>query len=253
MAVTFGTRSAMRDLEGELEVGERVIDLAACSYAGAAGLAALTNQRVLAIRDDYSKHQVQFATLGDIQTIDYDPNVHDGFAVFTAKARLVVRKMRRVDGDRLVDGLLVRAPHIEVHVTRPGRDSAAQRGVESGSSGRHRKPAPSRAVAAAAVDAAAAQAGAAQQAAQNAATQNAPDQNAPDQNATARPPEPAGPSEAGARSAPRPSAEPVPGSAAPRQATDQEILLGVLADLHTQGVPTSEEFAAKVRQVVAPD
>lgn len=48
----------MRDLAEELEAGERVLDLAACSYAGAAGLAVLTTQRVLAIRDDYSKHQV---------------------------------------------------------------------------------------------------------------------------------------------------------------------------------------------------
>ena len=239
MAVTFGTRSAMRDLAEELEVGERVIDLAACSYAGAAGLAALTTQRVLAIRDDYSKHQVQFATLGDIQTIDYDPNVHDGFAVFTAKARLVVRKMRRVDEDRLVDAAAAQA-------------GAAQQAAQNASAQ------------SAATQSAANQSAANQSAAnQSAANQSAANQNAATQSATVRRPEPAAPAAGSvaqamvtpvlAKPAPPPSAEPAPSPAAPRQAIDQEILLGVLADLHTQGVLTAEEFAAKVRQVVAPD
>ena len=51
MTVTFGTRSAMRELADELEEGEAVLELAACAYAGAAGLVALTSERVLAIRD----------------------------------------------------------------------------------------------------------------------------------------------------------------------------------------------------------
>ena len=44
-----------------------------------------------------------------------------------------------------------------------------------------------------------------------------------------------------------------PAEAAPRPVTDREILLGVLADLHAQGALSAEEFAAKVRQIVAPD
>ncbi len=234
MAVTFGTRSAMRDLAEELEVGERVIDLAACSYAGAAGLAALTTQRVLAIRDDYSKHQVQFATLGDIQTIDYDPNVHDGFAVFTAKARLVVRKMRRVDEDRLVDAAAAQAGAAQQAAQNASAQSAANQSAANQSAAN-----------------------------QSAANQSAANQNAATQSATVRRPEPAAPAAGSvaqamvtpvlAKPAPPPSAEPAPSPAAPRQAIDQEILLGVLADLHTQGVLTAEEFAAKVRQVVAPD
>ena len=75
MTVTFGTRSAMRELADELEEGEAVLELAACAYAGAAGLVALTSERVLAIRDDYSKHQVQFARIPEVVWIDYLPKV----------------------------------------------------------------------------------------------------------------------------------------------------------------------------------
>lgn len=271
MAVTFGTRSAMRDLAEELAVGEQVVELAACTYAGAAGLVALTTQRVIAIRDDYSKHQVQFLVVGDVVTVDYDPTVHDGFALFTGTSRLVVRKMRREDGDRLVDALLTRAPHIVIQVTRPVGAPIAQANPQIGSQlgrlGRHRKPASagesSRAARPAEPagplgSAASAQAGAAHGVV-HAASQHpahAPEPAAP---APARRPSTptAAPGVPAYAPAPAPAPAP-PGAAAPaasagsgaRPATDKEILLGVLADLHAQGVLTADEFAAKVRQIV---
>ncbi|WP_162872913.1 SHOCT domain-containing protein [Austwickia chelonae] len=287
MVVTFGTRSAMRDLAEELGAEEQVVELAACTYAGAAGLVALTTERVIAIRDDYSKHQVQFVLIREVATVDYDPTVHDGFALFSSSGRLVVRKMRREDGDRLVDALLTRAPHIVVHVTRPGGGAAnAQERL-----GRHRKPASirpgdsgraqPRAVPGATPDplvapklppAIAAQANAAQAASQAVNPQ-------PNPAAAGEPGHQAGAAGAGAVTAGIPTVPPVgpPGStpgvggaaaptatasqatmpapglaqgAAGRPATDKEILLGVLADLHAQGVLTAEEFAAKVRQIV---
>ncbi|QQR99649.1 MAG: SHOCT domain-containing protein [Austwickia sp.] len=48
---------------------------------------------------------------------------------------------------------------------------------------------------------------------------------------------------------PAPALPPEPATGS-RPATDKEVLLGVLADLHAQGVLTAEEFAAKVRQIV---
>jgi len=270
MAVTFGTRSAMRDLAEELAPGETVVELAACTYAGAAGLIALTSQRVVAIRDDYSKHQVQFVVIGEVVTVDYDPTVHDGFALFTPSSRLVVRKMRREDGDRLVDALLTRAPQITLQVTRPAGAPVAQQGPQLGGQlgrlGRHRKPEPAagqvhsprRAEGGTAVGpAVSAQAGAAAGAVQ-AAGQMSPARPgsvpaaAPVASSAAMPaatmPAPAMPSgnspAVGAASASHSAA------AGARPATDKEILLGVLADLHAQGVLSADEFAAKVRQIV---
>jgi cell division septation protein DedD len=277
MAVTFGTRSAMRDLAEELGPGEQVLELAACTYAGAAGLVALTSQRVIAIRDDYSKHQVQFVVVAEVVTVDYDPTVHDGFALFTSTGRLVVRKMRRQDGDRLVDALLTHAPHIAVHVTRPASAPVAhpdpQLGGQLGRLGRHRKPAspgaspgtsPLGAAAAAqagaahgvvnaagAAGAAGAAASAAAGGAANGAPQPVPAPAAVPSPATPAPaaahPSPVRPAPQAAMPAPALPPEPATGS---RPATDKEVLLGVLADLHAQGVLTAEEFAAKVRQIV---
>ena len=241
MAVTFGTRSAMRDLAEELAPGERVLELAACTYAGAAGLIALTTGRVIAIRDDYSKHQVQFVVVAEVATIDYDPAVHDGFALFTATGRLVVRKMRREDGDRLVDALLTRGPHIQVKVTRPVgapvSQPAPQLGSQLGRLGRHRKPAAPGPVRPAAASTpvgplVTAQADAAQSVARAAG---------------APPPAPASAPATSSSSSSSGGDTPT----GTRAATDKEILLGVLADLHAQGVLTAAEFAAKVRQIVA--
>lgn len=308
MAVTFGTRSAMRDLAEELGPGEQVVELAACSYAGAAGLVALTTDRVIAVRDDYSKHQVQFVVVAEVVTIDYDPTVHDGFALFTATGRLVVRKMRREDGDRLVDALLTRAPHILVQVTRRGAPLLGkpnpQASAGSPALGRHRRPMPASAPASTLPpipapaaprpgEAAVAQAGAAAQVA--AAAQPAaatppvaplppleplpPVEPLPPIPPVSPPVTPAGGDLAGAPAsavgvaveAGTPAAPGAPAASAPayqstaaqsgavpsaaqggpRPATDKEILLGVLADLHAQGVLTAEEFAAKVRHIVA--
>lgn len=312
MAVTFGTRSAMRDLAEELGPAEQVVELAACTYAGAGGLVALTTERVIAIRDDYSKHQVQFVVVAEVGTVDYDPTVHDGFALFTATGRLVVRKMRREDGDRLVDALLTRAPHIVIQVTRPVGAAAAAPTPQLGRLGRHRKPASGPEGARPAQGggrlgpAVSAQAGAAHGAAQAAGhLAPAPAAAAPAHaDAMAQPagmaapgglptppggglptppgavtgPAPAGPpvhraptpAASGGAPAPAPTAyspapAPAPVAEGPaadaggsgglaggvRPATDKEILLGVLADLHAQGVLTADEFAAKVRQIVS--
>ncbi|MBW3085956.1 hypothetical protein KEM60_02167 [Austwickia sp. TVS 96-490-7B] len=329
MAVTFGTRSAMRDLAEEVGETEIVDELAACTYAGAAGLVALTDQRVIAIRDDYSKHQVQSVQLADVVTVDYNPTVHDGFALFTTSGRLVVRKMRRDDGDRLVDALLTQAPHISISVTRPsGAPGAAPQSLRP-QLGRHRKPAavspaaaandPSRmarppagatpdplvaprispTVAAQANAAHVAsqavlhQPGVAQQPAQptypgqqplpgavdphqfntaaafpgaaslpavgsppgtpyGGAPAGAPGIGPVGSAPPAAPAMPPGPAVTPTTPAPTPaspaSAGQPPGA---RPATDKEILLGVLADLHAQGVLTAEEFAAKVRLIVS--
>ncbi len=268
MTVTFGTRSAMRELAEELAEGEVVIELAACAYAGAAGLVALTSDRILAIRDDYSKHQVQFARIAEVAWIDYLPTVHDGFAVFTATGRLVVRKMRRADGDRLVDALLERAPHIAIRPTAAPATPATAASPAAAPVpprpqwGRHRKPVQDGPEALAAADAQGEAARAAAQAPQD-RTETATPSKTPradrgsalgDATGTAPGTVPAAADVVATETAPpeqAATAAAAPG--APRQVTDKEILLGVLADLHAQGVLSAEEFSAKVRQIVTPD
>lgn len=291
MTVTFGTRSAMRELAEELEQGEEVVELAGCTYAGAAGLLVLTNARVLAIRDDFSKHQVQHARLPEVVWIDYAPTTHDGFAVFTATGRLVVRKMRRADGDRLVDALLDGAPHVEVRPTCPLPRAANAEPVATPRPrlGRHHKPGvgladPVAAVGAQSeavrtVEAPAASATSATEASETSDSQARAEAAAQAVNPAAKPvprvgrpalatvggnatgPIPIVPEAAPAPKEPTPGAQQAPAApaappeapVAPRQATDKEILLGVLADLHAQGVLSAEDFAAKVRQIVTPD
>lgn len=59
MRVTFGTRTAIKNLHTIIEEEEAVQELCACLYAGGDGLLVLTDQRIIGVRDDYSKRHVR--------------------------------------------------------------------------------------------------------------------------------------------------------------------------------------------------
>lgn len=120
MRVTFGTRTAIKNLHEIIADDETVQELAACLYAGSDGLLVLTNKRLIGVRDDYSKYHVRDHALAGVSKLDYDPVVHDGFAATTDTGRLVVRKTNADDGGRLVARLKELVPGLVVEVTRPG-------------------------------------------------------------------------------------------------------------------------------------
>lgn len=120
MRVTFGTRTAIKNLHEIIDDDETVQELCACLYAGGDGLLVLTDKRIIGLRDDYSKYHVRDHALADAQKLDYDPVVHDGFAITTASGRLVVRKMHVEDSGRLVARLRQILPSLMLEVTRPG-------------------------------------------------------------------------------------------------------------------------------------
>ncbi len=243
MKVVFGTRSAMKHLVHSLETGENVREMVACLFAGANGLLVLTDRRVLALRDDYSKYSMKAAALEEITLIDYGPRVHDGFAVFTDAGRVAVRKMQREDSDRLVEALTQTLPAIPVVTSHPtAKASKNARLAQRVPVARHpaAPPAPEPAPA---VD---------EPAATLAVTVTGPEGTDTRFVSDAAP---VAVAEAPAV-VPAPVLEPIapptipdpPQHAVP---TDKEVLYGVLADLHSRGLLTAEELAVKVAAVAA--
>lgn len=217
MRVTFGTRTAIKNLHEIIDPEETVQELAACLYAGGDGLLILTDKRVMGLRDDYSKYHYRDHDLTGVQKLDYDPVVHDGFALTTASGRLVVRKMHVEDSGRLVARLRELVPGLVLEVTRPGTRGRVPIRREAPRAPRP-AAAPAEAPAAPGVDVPAA--AAAQADAADAATIAA-------------------------------APGPVPGPVVAQADADKGVLMGVLADLHAKGLLTDAELAAKLAQVAA--
>lgn len=219
MRVSFGARTAARNLPDCLDPGELVRELVACTYAGGDGLLVLTDRRVLAVRDDYGRYRVQAVPLAEAYAVDYAPKVHDGLGVLTPSGRIAVRRMNREDSDRLVHALVTAHPHVVIGASRP-RPPAAP-------TGRPAAPAtPAASVAA--------------------PTPAAP--SVPASTATAQPEAPASPPTVEvAAPVEAPAADPVVAAVD----ADTDVLLGVLADLHAKGLLTSDELAAKIAQLTA--
>ena len=204
MRVVFGTRSAMKQLVHSLEPAERVREMVACLFAGSKALLVLTDRRVLALRDDYSRYWMKATALDQITLVDYGPNVHDGLAVFTDVGRVAVRTMNRDDSDRFVAALTKTLPTIPVVTSRP-RATASMN---------------ARLLAKAPADS--------EEHSQLNVTMAAPE-----------------------HSSTQFFADNVSTAPAPAAATDQEVLYGVLTDLHARGLLSAEELAAKVAAVTA--
>lgn len=213
MQLTFGTRTAIKNLHESLEEGEIVQRLVACTYDRSDGLLVLTDRRVLAIRDDFSRFRLQEVRLADARAIDYDPTVHDGLAVLTADSRVAVRRMVRVDSDAFVVDLTARVPGLVHGVSRPGHRVEVPKDVPPPAAPATPEP----------------------------AADHGP---TPVIDATPVPAPVPAPTPA-VESAPAPAADPVVAAVE----TDTEVLLGVLADLHAKGLLTADELAAKIAQV----
>ena len=234
MRVTFGTRTAIRDLHESLEESETVVDMVACQFAAGDGVLVLTDKRVIALRDDFSMFRLRAVYLTEVKAVDYAPRIHDGLGILTAEGRIAVRRMQREDADRVVDGILIRVPDAVLGVSRPSSNGG--------------KPA--------------------FEVTRPAATDAEPAAIGDD---AAAPTEPAAPSEASeagevavaAPSAPNqsgvhgsstaPSAVPSDADLAAGAEADSAVLMGVLADLHAKGLLTEDELAAKIAQLATRD
>lgn len=213
MRVTFGTRTAIKNLHEIIDADETVQELAACLYAGGDGVLILTDKRILGLRDDYSKYHYRDHALEGAQKLDYDPVVHDGFALTTASGRLVVRKMHVEDSGRLVARLRELVPGLVLEVTRPGARGRVPIRTEAPGGVPATVPTPDGVATAASEQA---------QAAGTAAA------------AVTTPP--------GAQS---------PAAQGEQAEADKSVLMGVLADLHAKGLLSDAELAAKLAQVAA--
>ena len=257
MHITFGTRSAIRNLPESLETGELVHALVACFYSGSDGLLVLTDRRVIALRDDFSKFRLQAVSLADARALDYAPTVHDGLAVLTDTGRIAVRKMNRQDSDAFAAALVARVPGLIVGASRPHTREPFRPDVSAAATAQ----ADSASHAGAAGLAVAAPGGGHESGSDTAgpsygpgadsgvfeapaaASAASPTPDAPVGSAGA-----AGPASGSSRSS---GVEADRADGADGAQTDREVLLGVLADLHAKGLLSAEELAAKMAQVTA--
>lgn len=233
MTITFACRSAIRHLVHSLLDGEQVLEMASCIFAGSEGLLVLTDKRVLAVRDDFSRYHSRGVDVDGVTHLDYGPRVHDGFAAFTASEKLAVRRMPVVDSDRIVATLTERRPTVIVATSKPGlstRDAVARAAAAQ-------TAATTQVVSA--VDATAATSGVA------ITSPGAADPAAPTAEASTT-----GVSIPATSATSAGSTTPsVPAALAPVLDADTAVLLGVLADLHARGLLTAEELAAKSAQI----
>lgn len=238
MRVTFGTRTAIRDLHTVLENGEQVVDMVGCRFSAGNAVCVLTDRRVMAVRDEFSAYRLKAARLADVVAVDYAPKVHDGLGILTNEGRIAVRRMNREDADRLVDGILLRAPDAILGVSRPSpnngrpvfeanKNSAAE--DSNGTNG-------------------------------NGDDGNGDDEGGPDaehaeeySTTTSSIPTVPAPPNGEQRQIPakNPAKNKVPSDTELVNVADadQAVLMGVLADLHARGLLTSEELAAKIAQL----
>lgn len=222
MHVTFGIRSTIRNLPESLEAGELVQAMVACFYSGSDGLLVLTDRRVIAVRDDFSKFRLQAVPLTDTRALDYAPTVHDGLAVLTDTGRIAVRKMNRQDSDAFAAALVAAVPGLVVGASRPQHNEPfrPEGGAVATDSDRDASFEPVAAPAEAA------------------APGGDPGGSAEPAGVPAATPPPATP-------------PPAPPPAGEETQADKEVLLGVLADLHAKGLLSADELAAKIAQVTA--
>lgn len=239
MSVTFGTRSAIRNLAESLEAGELVHAMVACFYSGSDGLLVLTDRRVIAVRDDFSKFRLQAVQLTEVRALDYAPAVHDGLAVLTHEGRVAVRKMDRRDSDAFAAALVAAVPRIVVGASRPHQSFQPETPEPQAQAARAASAAPAEDVERQA------QAASAATAAVTAPT------------AATTPSTPSAPSPPAAQAAPAAAAngagdlDALAAGAAGGSEADKDVLLGVLADLHAKGLLTADELATKIAQVTS--
>ncbi|GAB98285.1 hypothetical protein BJY21_000896 [Kineosphaera limosa] len=248
MSVTFGIRSAVRNLHESLEEGELVQALVACFYSGSDGLLVLTDRRVIALRDDFSKFRLQAVPLRDIRALDYAPAIHDGLAVLTATGRVAVRKMNRADSDSFAAAVVAAVPGVIVGASRPHQAFRPDAGQ-----GDHAADSAAHGVAALGAGSSPVSGPRAGSGAES-APQADPLAAARDQGAVA------GAAVAAASGAPNDDGAATGGSTPSGRAAsseadggeaDKDVLLGVLADLHAKGLLTADELATKIAQVTA--
>ena len=223
MQVTFGTRTAIRDLHTVMEQGEQVVDMVRCQFSSGNAVLVLSDRRVIAVRDDYSAYRLKAVRLEDVKAVDYAPKVHDGLGVLTEAGRIAVRRMNRSDSDRLVDGLLLRAPTAVLGVSRPSpRD-----GRPVFEPGANAEPAPV------------------------AFQTDSPQDNGTYEAVPAAAPATPAPPAGEPRTLPPTDTSSIPSDEQLTRAadTDQAVLMSVLADLHARGLLTAEELAAKIAQL----
>ncbi|MDO5697347.1 MAG: PH domain-containing protein [Dermatophilus congolensis] len=232
MRVTFGTRTAIRDLHESLEEGETVVDMVACQFAAGDGVLVLTDKRVIALRDDFSMFRLRAVYLPDIKAVDYAPRIHDGLGVLTAEGRIAVRRMQREDADRVVDGILIRVPDAVLGVSRPSNNGARPSFEVTRPSATEAAAAEAPAEGAESAGAGAADAGAT--APMLAESANATHESGVHGTSTPPPGAPSAPSD---------------GDLAAGAEADAAVLMGVLADLHAKGLLTEDELAAKIAQL----
>jgi hypothetical protein len=214
MTLTFACRSAIRQLVHSLLPEENVLEMSSCLYAGSEGLLVLTDQRILAVRDDYSRYHLRAVPLSEVKALDYGPTVHDGFAALTSTEKVGVRRLPRVDSDRLVEAVLAIRPDVIVASSNPRRPEEplipAAAMADVGLPGAESIPAPF-------------------------FINSTP----PARGSSVRP--------LVVEDAP-PTTE---GSAQKKPESDKEILYTVLADLHGRGLLSAEELATRMAQIAA--
>jgi hypothetical protein len=104
MTLHIGVKRAIKNLPGRLLPVEVVEHMTSCSYARGTGLVVLTNQRFLAIRDDFAKEKVEDARRADIVGVELSSGTLGGLTVSTPAQKITVRALQEF-GDEIARAL----------------------------------------------------------------------------------------------------------------------------------------------------
>ena len=106
MASKFGARREIRRLAGHLQEGEAVQYLAGGFYGGGLGLAALTDRRLLFLRDGWTSRATEDFPLDKISSVQWRSGLTQGtLTVYASGNSAEIKQIINPDGSKICDAI----------------------------------------------------------------------------------------------------------------------------------------------------
>lgn len=105
MQTRLGTGRELKKLESYLWEGERVELLSGGLYGPGSGIVALTDRRLLFIKDGWTKQIVEDFPIEKISSVQWSASILGSLTVFTSGNKAEIKQMDRKDGKAIADAI----------------------------------------------------------------------------------------------------------------------------------------------------
>lgn len=126
----FGARREIRRLAGHLHEGEAVQYLAGGSYGGGLGLVALTDRRLLFLREGWTGKATEDFPLDKLSSIQWNSGLAQGtLTVFASGNKVEIKQIYKTDGARISDAIRNRQTSPQAATPTPATVQPPQDGI----------------------------------------------------------------------------------------------------------------------------